>query len=117
MATGGKTKELLEMRKLLTVGGVLLAAALMLPVDAVLAQGGGINNTVVSGGGVVASGGGGSGGGGGGGQRPSYTVFGFPTVDAMNAALAANPGLVGVSPAPNSLTMPVQIAITSPKRP
>jgi hypothetical protein len=98
------------MRKLLLVGVALLAGALTLSVDgAFAAQGAG-------GGGTGGGGGGGTGGGGGGGgQKQAAIVFGFPTTDALNAALAANPGLVGVAPAPDSLLMPVQYIVFVPK--
>jgi hypothetical protein len=104
----------MQMRKLLMLGRGLLAGALVLPVHDAFAKGG-INNTVVSiAPGTVATGGG---GGGGGGQRPNYIVFGFATTDAANAALAANPGLVGLTPDPNSLLLPVQIIFNGPPRP
>ena len=102
----------MNMRKLLMVGGALLASALML--TGAFAKGG-INNTVVSiAPGTVAAGGG---GGGGGGKPGTFIVFGFATTDAANAALAANPGLVGLTPDPNSLFLPVQIAIPGAPRP
>jgi hypothetical protein len=44
-------------------------------------------------------------------------VFGFATTDAANAALAANPGLVGLTPDPNSSLLPVQIIFNGPPRP
>jgi hypothetical protein len=88
------------MRKLLMVGGALLAAALMFSADGAFAAKG--------------AGGGGAAGGGGGGQRQTFIVFGFATIDAANAALAANPGLVGVTPAPNSALLPVHVNIISP---
>lgn len=103
----------MHMRKLLTVGGALLASALMLP--GAFAKGG-INNTVVSiAPGTVAPVGGG--GGGGGGKPGTFIVFGFATTDAANAAVAANPGLVGLTPDPNSLLLPVQIILNGPPRP